>query len=71
MEAEETRLDKVVATMKMVADDCVEDAKNLDHTHFSPRGVGEALGGMLAMISAVAKSTAIVAEELAKGGDAQ
>lgn len=60
-----TDLGKIAETMRTVAADCEEDATKLDGTPFTPRGVGETLGAMLAMIAACAKGVAVVADELA------
>ncbi len=51
-------------TMRDVQNDCATDAIALDSTPFTPRGIGETLGTMLAMIQAVAKGVELLAEQL-------
>lgn len=58
-------LAKIADTMRQVAADCETDATALDRTPFTPRGMGETFGATLAMIAAVAKATAVLADELA------
>ena len=62
-------LKRLAEMMRTVAADCDEDSKRLDSTPFTPRGVGETLGEHLAMIAAVAKGVAVVADELAQRED--
>ena len=57
-------LHRQVEVMRMVADDCQKDSVRLDSRPFTPRGVGESLGEMLAMIAACATGVANVAEAL-------
>lgn len=61
-----TDLAKLADTMRTVAADCEQDATKLDSTPFTPRGMGETLGAMLAMIAACAKGVAVVADQLAE-----
>jgi hypothetical protein len=60
-----TDLRKHAEVMRTVEADCVTDAAALDRTPFTPRGMGETFGAQLAMIAAVAKSVAVLADELA------
>lgn len=60
-----SNLIKIAETMRLVAADCKEDASKLDRTPFTPRGMGETFGAQLAMIAAVAKATAVLADSLA------
>ncbi len=53
---------KHAEAMRMVVVDATEDATKVDSTPFTGRGVGEALGGMLAMIVALAKTCEALAE---------
>lgn len=62
-----TDLAKVADTMRQVAADCETDAVALDRTPFTPRGMGETFGTQLAMIAAVAKATAVLADAIAEG----
>jgi hypothetical protein len=55
--------------MRTVAADCEADATRVDSRPFTGRGVGEALGEMLAMIAACAKSVAVLADTLADHDD--
>lgn len=49
--------------MKMVSDDCGADAAALDRTPFTPRGMGEALGQILAQVAAVADTLRVLCEK--------
>lgn len=40
---------------RLVREDCATDAKALDSTPFTPRGIGETFGSILAQIAALAK----------------
>jgi hypothetical protein len=60
-----TDLRKHAEVMRTVEADCKTDAAALDRTPFTPRGMGETFGAQLAMIAAVAKSAAVLADELA------
>lgn len=62
-------LRKQANVMRMVASDCEKDATKLDSTPFTPRGIGETLGAMLAMIAACARGVAAVADTLADWED--
>lgn len=53
-------------TMRQVQADCKSDAAALDSTPFTPRGVGESLGTILAMLAAVARAVELLAEEHAR-----
>ena len=48
-------LSQTIDRARLVREDCVTDAEALDRTPFTPRGIGEALGSMLAQIAALAK----------------
>ncbi len=52
----------IAETMRTVREDCATDATKLDSTPFTPRGMGEALGTILAMIAAVAHGVELLAE---------
>lgn len=52
----------IAETMATVRADCATDATALDSTPFTPRGMGEALGTILAMIAAVAHGVERLAE---------
>lgn len=52
--------------MRMVRDDAKADATRLDSTPFTPRGIGETFGQVLAMIAAIADTVAVLAEEQQK-----
>lgn len=51
-------------TMRQVAADCATDAANIDGQPFTGRNVAEAFGTTLAMLAAVAKVAAILAEKV-------
>lgn len=57
-------MSNLAVTMREVQDDCKRDAVALDSTPFTSRGVGEALGTMLAMIAAVARGVELLAEKV-------
>lgn len=57
-------LGSLAEVMRQVAEDCATDAAALDSTPFTPRGIGEALGAILAMIAAVAKGVELLAAEI-------
>lgn len=48
--------------MREVQRDCRDDAEALDHTAFTPKGVGVALGSTLAMLATVAEAVALLDE---------
>jgi len=60
-----TDLAQLAETMRTVAADCKDDATKLDQTPFTPRGIGETLGAVLAMVAACANGVAAVADQLA------
>lgn len=57
------RVSGIAETMRQIQADCHSDAKALDSTPFTPRGVGESLGTVLAMLAAVARAVELLAEE--------
>lgn len=64
-EVDVARLLRIAEVMAMVAEDCANDAAALDHTNFTPRGVGEAFGTALAQIKAIAEANKVLASTLA------
>lgn len=64
-EADVAKLLRIAEVMAMVAEDCANDAAALDHTTFTPRGVGEAFGTVLAQIKAIAEANKVLASTLA------
>jgi hypothetical protein len=58
----QARLERAAEVMANIREDCRADAALLDETPFTPRGVGERLGAMLAMIDAVAAAVLILAD---------
>jgi len=48
--------------MTMVRNDCKTDAAALDSAPFTPLGIGETLGTMLALIAAIADTTRVLCE---------
>ena len=59
-------LTRIADVMRLVSADCEADASKLDSTPFTPRGIGETLGTMLAQIKACADATAAIAEQLSE-----
>ena len=57
-------MSNVAEIMRLVQSDCKQDAELLDRTAFTPRGVGEAFGNVLAMIAAVARGVEVLAEKI-------
>lgn len=58
------RFDRIAAVMRMVAEDCEADAARLDRTPFTPRGMGETFGSLLAQIKALATAIEVIATAL-------
>jgi hypothetical protein len=63
------RLAEVSRVAAMVEADAFNDAQRLDTTPFDKRGVGEMLGGMLAMTAALARLVTMLADEGGSDGD--
>lgn len=59
------RCEEVAKVAREIAADCATDAVALDRTPFTARGMGETFGTTLAMIGALAKTVAILADEVA------
>ena len=51
----------IVSAMRLVQGDAAHDAVKVDSTPFTPRGVGEQLGAIYAMISAIARAVELLA----------
>jgi hypothetical protein len=60
----------ISSVMKMIQEDCETDSAKLDQTPFTPRGMGETFGAMLAMIAAVAAAAESLALEVDRLRDA-
>lgn len=54
--------DGIIGSMKLIQDDCVTDALNVDSTPFTGKGVGENLGNLYAMVKTLARAIEILAE---------
>jgi hypothetical protein len=57
-------LTPTIKVLRMIQQDCEADSEQLDRTPFTPRGMGETFGNVLAMIAGVAKAVETVAVEL-------
>jgi len=54
-------LDGLIYSMRAVQADCKEDALETDRTPFTPSGVGERFGTLLAQVDACARAIEILA----------
>lgn len=59
-----TDLTPTIDMLRLLQNDCEVDATQLDSTPFTPLGMGETFGNILAMIAAVAKAVETVAVEV-------
>lgn len=58
------RLEKVIEVVKMVQEDCHDEAMSIDGKPFDGRTVAAQFGNLLAEVSACAKAIEVLAKEM-------
>lgn len=61
--APEVGLERLIEVMRLVQEDCENDGMSLDGRPFTPRGVGEQFGNILAAVQAIARAVERLAKE--------